>query len=220
MNFETAERELIARNVASPAECLEKLVHARILSVDYRGGVSRVELTHDLLTPFAVHYRKLRREEEAISMQQARLAARRYARLKRVTVGVVIGGLVIASSLAAYAWHQRNQISQLFEKVSGEERKKTELLVREAKAYSTIGYRNWQEWLSDSRPMPGQPNRANRNGTRHWPIGLTRSSLIQTKVRFAMQFYRKRPAVRGSGCQRRRSLVKSTMPGQAKAGIS
>ncbi len=162
MNFETAERELIARNVASPAECLEKLVHARILSVDYRGGVSRVELTHDLLTPFAVHYRKLRREEEAISMQQARLAARRYARLKRVTIGVVIGGLVIASSLAAYAWHQRNQISQLFEKVSGEERKKTELLVREAKAYSTIGYRNWQEWLSDSRPYarPTEPGKS------------------------------------------------------------
>lgn len=161
MNIETAERELVARNVGSPAHCLEELVNARILSVDYRGGVSRIELTHDLLTSFAVHYRNLRREEQRLSLQQARLAASRYARLKLTTLGIVFAGLVVTSLLGAYAWNQRDQISQLYEKVSADERVKTDLLIREAKAYSTVGNRNWDEWLATPTgyALPTEPGR-------------------------------------------------------------
>jgi hypothetical protein len=53
------------------ADAIDRLVNARLLRAEERGGARRIELSHDVLTPVARTGRDLRAEQERIEAQQA-----------------------------------------------------------------------------------------------------------------------------------------------------
>lgn len=57
VNMETAEGELRTAGVPQPEKVLRILVDRRLLTVEDRGGISRLELTHDILAPVIVRSR-------------------------------------------------------------------------------------------------------------------------------------------------------------------
>lgn len=111
VTFDTAEAELarggLAKEIASNA--ITDLVEKRLLVVEERGGVRRVELTHDVLTAVASASRANRREREA----GARLAARQHERLRRqrrIALAVVAALLLGCAALLTYAYRVRQEI--------------------------------------------------------------------------------------------------------------
>ena len=111
VTFDTAEAELarggLAKEIASNA--ITDLVERRLLVVEERGGVRRVELTHDVLTAVASASRANRREREA----SARLAARQQERLRRqrrIALAVVVALLLGCAALMTYAYRTRQEI--------------------------------------------------------------------------------------------------------------
>jgi tetratricopeptide (TPR) repeat protein len=111
VTLDTAEAELarggLAKETASNA--ISDLVERRLLVVEERGGVRRVELTHDILTAVASASRALRREREA----STRLAARQQKRLhrqRRIALAVVAALLVGCAALLTYSYRTRQEI--------------------------------------------------------------------------------------------------------------
>ena len=111
VTLDTAEAELgrggLVKEAASNA--IADLVERRLLVVEERGGVRRVELTHDVLTTIASVSRANRREREA----GARLAARQQERLRRqrrIALAVVAALLLGCAALMTYAYRTRQEI--------------------------------------------------------------------------------------------------------------
>jgi hypothetical protein len=61
---EDAETELASAGVTDPNFVIDKLLDRRLLSAEERGGVQRLELTHDILVPLAATSRDKRQERE------------------------------------------------------------------------------------------------------------------------------------------------------------
>jgi len=103
---ERAEQELAHRGVAAGA--LDVLINRRLLQVEERLRVQRVELTHDVLAEVARQSRSGRRHQEALEEAerqavQAREVGRR-ARRRSLLIGataLVIGGLLALGGLVA-----------------------------------------------------------------------------------------------------------------------
>ena len=75
-------------------EALQKLVDRRLLRLEERFGVLRVELTHDVLTPVVRDRRDQRQAREA----REREWQRDFARQKRTRLFFVVGGALIAGA--------------------------------------------------------------------------------------------------------------------------
>jgi tetratricopeptide (TPR) repeat protein len=111
VTLDTAEAELgrggLTKEAASSA--IADLVERRLLVVEERGGVRRVELTHDVLTAVASVSRTNRREREASS----RLAASQQKRLRRQRrIGLAVVAVLVmgCAALLTYAYRTRQEI--------------------------------------------------------------------------------------------------------------
>ena len=71
VNFDTAVAELREADVANPEDILSELVNRRMLTIEDRGGVSRVELTHDILAPIIRKGRDAGLTEERLRQAQS-----------------------------------------------------------------------------------------------------------------------------------------------------
>ena len=92
---EDAECELKENNVVDPAQAINSLIARRLLTAEERGGIPRLELTHDVLTPLVVRSRNARREQEAL--QKARQQRRRMIAMvaAALSLALVFGGLAV-----------------------------------------------------------------------------------------------------------------------------
>jgi tetratricopeptide (TPR) repeat protein len=96
-----ARADLAARG--APPSALDELVERRLLQVEERLKVQRVELAHDVLTPVVRKGREDRRRDEAEEgrLREAREKVRRYRRRWQLTAfGLVLCGAVVAGLVA------------------------------------------------------------------------------------------------------------------------
>lgn len=94
MALERARRALAQRG--APADAIDTLVGRRLLHIEERLHVQRIELTHDLLVDVVKSSRTRRQQREA-----ARRGLRQWVREHRALVGAVVAGL--AAMVAAIA---------------------------------------------------------------------------------------------------------------------
>lgn len=111
VTLDTAEAELARAGLTNEAasQAIAALVERRLLIADERGGIRRVELTHDVLTAVASISRTNRREREA----SARLVARQRERLRRqrrIALAVVAALLLGCAALMSYAYRARQEV--------------------------------------------------------------------------------------------------------------
>jgi len=111
VTLDTAEAELARAGLTNEAaaNAISGLVERRLLVADERGGVRRIELTHDVLTAVASASRAARRERQA----NARLVAEQQERMqrqRRITLLVVTMLLLGCLGLMAYAYRARQKI--------------------------------------------------------------------------------------------------------------
>lgn len=92
ITLDTATHELAQAGLSGTgaAEAIARLVDARLLTSEERGGVRRIELTHDVLTGVARRSRDARHEREA--------AARRRRRAR--SVGLIVGLALLIAGVA------------------------------------------------------------------------------------------------------------------------
>ena len=96
---------------------VDQLVNKRLLSVEERGGVRRVELSHDLLTEVAARRRDerfIREENERKAAEvrnfEARVEAARRKQVRVVRLAALMGLLFILAAVAAgFAWKKERE---------------------------------------------------------------------------------------------------------------
>ncbi|MGH8623944.1 MAG: tetratricopeptide repeat protein [Gammaproteobacteria bacterium] len=115
MALEQARKKLQDRGSAATA--LDELVRRRLLQVEERFGVQRIELTHDVLTEAIAKSRTGRRQQEALAAAAEREAAlRETLRLqrRRMLAGTLSALAVVAmvSALAIYGWVQQREAAR------------------------------------------------------------------------------------------------------------
>jgi len=66
VNLESAELELRVAGVPTPEQALKTLIDRRLLTIEDRGGISRLELTHDILAPVIVRSRTAGTSEQSL----------------------------------------------------------------------------------------------------------------------------------------------------------
>ncbi len=71
VNLDSAVAELANAGITNAEQTLRSLVNERLLTIEDRGGVARIELTHDILAPVIVRLRSAGTSEQAL--QQAYL---------------------------------------------------------------------------------------------------------------------------------------------------
>jgi energy-coupling factor transporter ATP-binding protein EcfA2 len=71
---EDALTELKDRGVSAPDAALDALIARRLLTAERRGGIQRLEITHDVLTPLALRGRKERQERRDIEQAKRKQA--------------------------------------------------------------------------------------------------------------------------------------------------
>jgi WD40 repeat protein len=117
---------------------LDALVASRLLRVDERSGVRRLELTHDVLTQVVKESRDTRmaREAEAAALARERQAARRQRRNWIVSLLLLVGAAFVVGSgvLVANLWRQVDQLN-----IQTVQRTKS-LLVAQAKWFQPMQY--------------------------------------------------------------------------------
>jgi tetratricopeptide (TPR) repeat protein len=97
VTLDTAIAELARAGVSEPENVLRTLVDQRLLVIDERGGISRVEFTHDILAPIAAASRAERKAREAGEEAERRFAEqRRKTRVRAMLIGVMAGLTIFA----------------------------------------------------------------------------------------------------------------------------
>jgi tetratricopeptide (TPR) repeat protein len=94
---EDACAELAAAGVGEPDATLDALVARRLLTAEQRGGIQRLEITHDVLVPLVVRARKERQERRAVALADRQ---RRERRVRRIAVAFAVLGLLALCALA------------------------------------------------------------------------------------------------------------------------
>ncbi len=111
-------RQAFAQAGAAP-DALDTLVNRRLLRIEERLDLRRVELTHDVLCAVVRSSRDLRREREALETSERALAAqqerartqhRQLRRARQVALGCALLSL-LAVGAGAYAWHSSQRAS-------------------------------------------------------------------------------------------------------------
>ncbi|MEY2500412.1 MAG: hypothetical protein QOI07_746 [Verrucomicrobiota bacterium] len=112
VTLDTAEAELVRSGLHhdQAANAIAGLVERRLLTVEERGGVRRVELTHDVLAPVASASRLQRREREAAAELNQR-QQQRLRRQRRIALVIALVLLIGCGALLAYAWRARREIT-------------------------------------------------------------------------------------------------------------
>ncbi|MGJ8644724.1 MAG: nSTAND1 domain-containing NTPase [Luteolibacter sp.] len=108
---ESGFRENIATETLERAigkESIDRLVALRLLHTESRDGRSRVELTHDVLTRFAVSSRQGRRERASREEREAQLARERRKKVGRLAVISLVLVAATVSCLLIFATRQRD----------------------------------------------------------------------------------------------------------------
>jgi len=102
---EDALSDLTKAGVPNPALSIDQLIQGRLLSTEDRGGLQRLEITHDVLAPLAVRSRDERQVREA-KEQADRNAADHRRRLRRARAALTLyGALALVSTIAGlWAW--------------------------------------------------------------------------------------------------------------------
>ena len=77
--WEDARDVLASCGVPDPEQALKHLVARRLLISERRGGIQRLEITHDVLAPLVVHARDQRHAEEKAARERAEAEARARA---------------------------------------------------------------------------------------------------------------------------------------------
>lgn len=112
--MERAWKKLQDRGVAATA--LDELVHHRLLQVEERFGVQRIELTHDVLTEAIAKSRTERRQREALAAAAEREAALRESlrRQRRRTLAGTLAAVAVSmlAMLAVYEWVERRDAAR------------------------------------------------------------------------------------------------------------
>jgi WD40 repeat protein len=134
VELKKAEQILGARGV--PATAIRELVQKRLLHLESRRGMQRVELTHDVLTSVVKKSRDERRQQES----QRELTEKLKRNRKRVqwlagAVVVAMGVVGVVAGLAVLAWSKAGEAHEAKTAVeeSLEEKKKALLTAEEAK---------------------------------------------------------------------------------------
>ncbi|MGH7944229.1 MAG: hypothetical protein ACREF9_04375 [Opitutaceae bacterium] len=114
MALEQARKKLQDRGGAA---ALDELVRRRLLQVEERFGVQRIELTHDVLTEAIAKSRTERRQKEALAAAAGREAALRESlrrQRRRMLAGTLSALAVFAtvSALAIYGWVQEREATR------------------------------------------------------------------------------------------------------------
>ena len=129
--FRDSEAEDNARSVLSSDE-VKELVDKRLIRRDSRSGMTRLELTHDVLTTVIVPSRERRREAERLTAaeEEARAQAQAARRLRQqvIAAGLLLVFAVLALVAALLAWNR----SQTALKNVEEERQRADSLRIEA----------------------------------------------------------------------------------------
>lgn len=115
ISLEQARKRLHDRG--GPAVALEDLVQRRLLQIEKRFGVQRVELTHDVLTEAIRKSRTERRQHESLAAAERREAELRETvrrQRRRMVVGsmVVMAIVGVISGLAIYAWIEQREATE------------------------------------------------------------------------------------------------------------
>ena len=97
---EDALAELGAVGVVEPDAAIDQLILRRLLSSEERGGVHRLEITHDVLAPLVVHSRDQRRIRERAEQAERE---RELSRRQRVKLQRIIGSMIALTTLAIIA---------------------------------------------------------------------------------------------------------------------
>lgn len=103
---DTAESELAKAGIENPRQVIEHLVESRLLAFDQRGGIARVELTHDVLAPIAHESRALRIEKRERERLEEQSVERRRVVRRRMTLMTLVGMLFTACVFGGFAWTQ------------------------------------------------------------------------------------------------------------------
>jgi tetratricopeptide (TPR) repeat protein len=115
---EDACAELAAAGVAEPDTALDALVVRRLLTAEQRGGIQRLEITHDVLTPLVVRARKDRQERRAaavVDRQRRELRRARRIAAAFAVLGLLALGMLVVAILALYQSHtaqERARVAQ------------------------------------------------------------------------------------------------------------
>jgi WD40 repeat protein len=109
---EDAIADLKFSGVTDPAAAIDQLIQGRLLSTEERGGLQRLEITHDVLAPLAVRSRDERKVREA-KEQADRQSAEDRRRLRRARLATTMYGMLTAVSMIAgvWAWHAQGVAS-------------------------------------------------------------------------------------------------------------
>lgn len=125
--------ELSSGGVPNPQAALDQLIVGRLLSSEERGGIQRVEITHDVLAPLVVHSRDDRRSRERVEQaeREREEARKQRQRLQRIA-GTMIGLALLAITAAAVAitatfkaWDQEKLATQQTN-IANEQKKEAE----------------------------------------------------------------------------------------------
>ena len=102
---QAAVEHLAARGVPDGAARLRQLVDSRLLVIEERGGVERMELTHDILAPIIVAARRERSDRLAREVARQQLAEERKKRRRFAAVTATMTLLLIAAiASGGLAW--------------------------------------------------------------------------------------------------------------------
>jgi CheY-like chemotaxis protein len=82
---EDAVAELARQGVSEPDNVLNALIARRLLTAERRGGIQRLEITHDVLTPLAVHGRKERQERRDIEEAKRKITRKVKGELESIS---------------------------------------------------------------------------------------------------------------------------------------
>ncbi|MGB7511251.1 MAG: WD40 repeat domain-containing protein, partial [Pelodictyon phaeoclathratiforme] len=96
--LEDAEIELKTVGVQNALQAINALIARRLLAAEERNGITRLELTHDLLTPLAVRSRTTRREKEAFDKDKQQ----RRHQMKIASILMVL--TLLFAALAVWSW--------------------------------------------------------------------------------------------------------------------
>ncbi|MEL7498343.1 MAG: SUMF1/EgtB/PvdO family nonheme iron enzyme [Planctomycetota bacterium] len=111
MTVDSAVARLEHHGVTDPKTVLDQLVEQRLLTVDDRGGVARLELTHDVLAPVA-HASKEKRLASKAVRDRAKTTLKRIAYGAAVIVAtVILGSTYLLYDLGKKAMEAKDQLA-------------------------------------------------------------------------------------------------------------
>ncbi|MCG8345113.1 MAG: hypothetical protein MI685_08150, partial [Chlorobiales bacterium] len=103
LTIEDAENEMNQAGVQHARQHIDTLIARRLLTAEERNGITRIELTHDLLAPLVLDSRATRREKET------KLQARKQ-RQRQIRVASVLTLLIaLFATLAGLGWYYYGQ---------------------------------------------------------------------------------------------------------------